>query len=99
MSSLFTITDDFDSKEEGANELPAPIYQSITAFLDDEKRSTELRPQTLGVPASPEAKERSRVQSEARAMVEDIDKQVFLNALFLPQSCLHHLWLLKFLLE
>ena len=86
MSSLFTITDDFDSKEEGANELPAPIYQSITAFLDDEKRSTEFRPQTLGVPASPEAKERSRVQSEARAMVEDIDKQVFGQGLDVPSE-------------
>ena len=80
------VASDIDSKEEGANEIPAPIYQSIQAYLDDEKRSTEFRPQTLGVPASPEAKEQSQMQSEARAMVDRLNRQTITPAFALDMQ-------------
>ena len=72
MSSLFTITDDFDPKEEGANELPAPLYRATTykGSVDE-----QTRPQTLGVPASQEAKDKSQMQREARAMVDRFNRQ------------------------
>ena len=80
------VASDIDSKEEGANEIPAPIYQSIQAYLDDEKRSTEFRPQTLGVPASPEAKGRGINQREARAMVDQINRQTITPAFALDME-------------
>ena len=80
------VASDIDSKEEGANEIPAPIYSSITAFLDDEKRSTEVRPQTLGVPASPEAKGRGINQREARAMVDRLNRQTITPAFALDMA-------------
>ena len=80
------VASDIDLKEEGANEIPAPIFSSITAFLDDEKRSTEFRPQTLGVPASPEAKDQSRMQREARAMVDRLNRETITPAFALDME-------------
>ena len=69
LSSIFTITDDIDPKEPEADFVPYKLYTTTTT------KYPETRPQTLGVPISPEQQERFQTQREARAMVDDINRR------------------------
>jgi len=69
LPDLSAFKNDVDPQEEGAEFIPAPLYTTTTT------KYPETRPQTLGVPISPEQQERFQTQREARAMVDDINRK------------------------
>jgi hypothetical protein len=69
LPDLSAFKNDVDPQEEGAEFIPAPLYTTTTT------KYPETRPQTLGVPISPEQQERFQTQREARAMVDNINRK------------------------